>query len=60
MDRTLITELQGQVRVIGEDDGRIQLGVLTENQDALAWLTPEERDQIVAWLQYPNTALVVQ
>jgi hypothetical protein len=34
--------------------------VLTENQDSLAWLTPEERDQIVAWLQYPNTALVVQ
>lgn len=59
MDRTLKTEREAHVRVIGLDDGRIELGVLSENQDALATLTPDERDQIVAWLENPTSVLAV-
>ena len=58
MNRTMQTEREAELRVVGMDDGTIELAAISTNQHTWVRLTPEERDQLVGWLLHPTTPLV--
>jgi hypothetical protein len=58
MNRLMQTEREAEVRVIGMDDGSIELSCLSTNQQTWVTLTPDERDQLVAWLLRPTEPLI--
>ena len=58
MNRTMQTEREAEVRVVGIPDGTVELACISTNQHTWVTLNPDERDQLVGWLLNPTTPLV--